>query len=113
MKKLSIAALTFWTSLAMADLESMRARIPQITELKDKGVIGEQADGFLGVVKPDGAAQAVVDAENKDRRAEYEKRAASQGQTLDVLAKVLGSARLDKEKPGRMIRGASGTWTAK
>ncbi len=113
MKKLGFALLALLSVPLFADLESMRSRAPQVAELKDKGVIGEQIDGFLGVVKNEGGAQSVVDAENKDRKEEYSKRAATQGQSLDVFSKVLGEARLRQEKAGRMIKGADGTWSKK
>lgn len=113
MKKIILALSFLLLPPAIADLDSMRSRAPQIVELKDKGVIGEQADGFLGVVKSEGNAQSVVDSENRDRKEEYQKRATAQGQSLDVFSKVLGEARLRQEKAGRMIKGADGNWTKK
>ena len=113
MKKTLTLAVAFITTLAFADLESMRARLPQIKEYKAKGAIGEQADGFLGVVKDEGQARSIVDAENRDRREEYEKRAKSQGQTFNVFAAVMGEARIKKEDSGNMVRGANGSWTKK
>ena len=122
---IALTVLLLISSALFADIESMRARIPQIVELKDKGVIGERLDGYLGVVKSDadhaGAggrtstpdAQALVDSENSDRRAEYTKRASAQGQTVDVLATVLGEARIRQEKAGRMVQDASGNWVKK
>ncbi|MBI4403487.1 MAG: YdbL family protein [Deltaproteobacteria bacterium] len=107
-----VACLMF-SSMARADVETMRKRVPQIAEMKDKGLIGEQPDGYLGVIKAEGEARAVVDAENRDRREEYEKRASSQGKTVDVLAKVLGEARIRDEKPGRFVRTESGEWVKK
>lgn len=108
----TVTAVLFVAIPSFADMDSMRARVPQIVELKDKGLIGEKADGFLGVVKNEGGAQGVVDAENADRREEYGKRAAGQGQTVDVLSKVLGEARVRQEKEGRMINDGGG-WKKK
>lgn len=95
------------------DLESMKDRVGKVVEWKDKGVIGEQTDGLLGVISENAAARSVVESENKDRMEEYEKRSKSQGQPVDVLSKVLGEARIRQEKPGRFIRAESGQWVKK
>ncbi len=95
---------------AMAELESMKARLPQIVEMKTKGIIGEQTDGYLGLVKDDATAKALVEAENADRRQEYGKRAAVQGQSVEALAGILGEAIVRREKPGRFIR-KDGGWS--
>ena len=109
--------LTFFgmvfTGPLRADLESMKARVLQVAELKDKGDIGEQSDGYLGVVKESPEARAIVDAENRDRKEVYQKRAASQSQTVETLADVLGKARVRDEKAGRFVKNADGTWTKK
>ena len=96
-----------------ADIDSMRARVPKIVELKDRGVVGEMPDGLLGVVTAEGDAASVVSAENSDRMEEYKKRASQQGQSVETLMKVLGEARTRNEKPGRFIKGGSGSWAKK
>lgn len=83
---------------SFAGIESMRKRAGQVAEYKDKGIIAEQADGYLRVVKDEGGAKALVDAENQDRLEEYTKRAKESGQEVSVFARVLGEARLKKEK---------------
>lgn len=113
MKFLTLVLAALVTTVSIADIDSMRARAPRIAELKDQGAIGEQPDGYLGVIKPGGDAQSVVDAENADRKAEYSTRAKSQGQSVEVLARVLGEARIRQEKDGRMIRKESGGWSKK
>jgi uncharacterized protein YdbL (DUF1318 family) len=111
-KTLAVTMLLFAT-VAKADLESLKARVPVIVSLKEKGQVGEKPDGLLGVIKSDPKVQAIVDAENKDRMEVYKERAANQGQDLETLMKVLGDARLRSEKPGRMIQDAAGTWLKK
>lgn len=111
--KRSILFCSVLAGLSFGDLNSMRARVPEIASLKDRGAIGEMANGYLGVVKPEGNAQAIVDAENADRKEEYQKRAASQGQTLENFAAVLGEAKIRQEKNGRFIKGSDGQWKKK
>lgn len=97
---------------AEAEIEAMRARVPKIVELKEKGLIGEEPNGLLGVVKAEGDAESVVKAENADRMTEYGKRAKAQNEKVETLMKVLGEARIRQEKPGRYIKGPGG-WTKK
>jgi uncharacterized protein YdbL (DUF1318 family) len=106
-----LIALT--SSFARADIESMKARVPTIVSLKEKGQVGEKPDGLLGLISGDAKVQAIVDAENKDRMEVYEERAKAQGQDLPTLMKVLGDARLRSEKPGRKVQDASGSWVLK
>jgi uncharacterized protein YdbL (DUF1318 family) len=114
MKKiLSVLILVLTAASSFADLESMRARIPDVVKMKDLGLIGEQADGFLGVVSDKEGAASVVAAENADRKEEYSKRAASQGQTAEVFGAVIGSAKVRDEKPGRFVKDAAGQWKKK
>lgn len=96
-----------------AEIESMKARVLQVAGLKDKGEIGEQPDGYLGIVKDTPEARSVVEAENKDRKEEYQKRATTQNRSVETLAVVLGEARVREEKTGRFIKKADGSWAKK
>ncbi|NBX76287.1 MAG: DUF1318 domain-containing protein [Proteobacteria bacterium] len=109
---ISIAIVTFST-FGFSDINSMRARLPKIVELKDKGFIGEQPDGFLGVVEDKEGAASVVAEENADRKEVYSERAKTQGQPLEVFGAVIGGAKTRDEQAGRFIRNSSGKWTKK
>ncbi len=98
---------------ALANLDAMRARVPQVVELKDKGAVGEQLDGLLGVVNGAGGADSVVREENGDRLSVYKDRAKSQGVDLTTFMKVMGEERIKGEKPGRYVQDAQGKWTKK
>ncbi|NBX92368.1 MAG: DUF1318 domain-containing protein [Proteobacteria bacterium] len=110
---ITLVALIGAFTACWGDIESMKARLPEIIDLKDKGLIGEQPDGYLGVVKDQDGAAAIVAAENADRREEYNKRAKSQGQTVEVFGKVIGGAKTRDEKSGRFVRDGAGTWLKK
>lgn len=108
-----ITSLTILSNSAWADIDSMKARIPQVVELKEQGKIGEQPDGYLGVVEASPEASKIVAEENSDRKEEYAKRAAAKGQKVEELAVVLGTARIRDEKAGRFVRKTDGSWTKK
>ena len=105
--------LILFSQSAFASVASMRARIPQVVKLKDSGHIGEKRDGLLGVVKSSPEASKVVAEENKDRLEVYKTRASSQGHPLPTFMKVMGDERIKKEKSGRYIQDAAGSWKKK
>lgn len=96
-----------------ANIDAMRARVPQVVELKEKGAIGEKLDGLLGVVNGAGGADSVVQSENADRLSVYKDRAKSQGVDLATFMKVMGEERIKQEKSGRYVQDAQGQWTKK
>ena len=116
MKRWALAAMLLWMTQAAparADLASMRARVPDVVALKEKGAVGEQLDGLLGVVNPSGNADAIVKAENADRLSVYKQRAASGGHDLATFMKVMGEERIRQEKSGRYVQDAQGKWIKK
>jgi len=114
MKKLIFVSFIAAISLtALGDINSMRARLPKIVELKDKGYIGEQPDGFLGVIEDKEGASAIVAEENSDRKEVYAERAKLQGQSIEVFSAVIGSAKTRDEQSGRFIKNSSGKWLKK
>ena len=66
----------------------MKQRIPQIMELKKSGVIGEDSKGYLAFVNGKGnpQADAVVKAENADRKTVYAYIARKENVSVDVVA---------------------------
>lgn len=114
MKKVLIAiALVAQSAVLFSDINSMKSRLPKIMELKDKGLVGEQADGFLGVVEDKEGAAAIAAEENADRKEVYLERSKSQGQTLEVFGAVIGGAKTRDEQAGRFIRNSAGKWMKK
>lgn len=112
-KHLLLLSIALGSFGAFSDINSMRARLPKIVELKDKGLIGEQSDGFLGVVEDKEGASGIVAEENADRRGVYSDRAKSQGQTFEVFSSVIGAAKTRDEQSGRFIRNSAGKWQKK
>ena len=81
-------------------------------ELRATGMVGEQADGYLGLVGSASAdIRARVDAVNIRRRARYTERAAARGATIEEFAastacEIFASRVL----PGQYYRLADGVW---
>ena len=86
-----------------------------LTQPKAEGLIGEQADGYLGIVAqnvPADIKQLVADV-NAQRKAGYQKIAAKQGTSLVEVEKVGGNTAYEKTSNGNYFRDANGTWHKK
>jgi len=107
---LAAAALTL-ASPAFADLASDKATVDAA---KAAGKVGEQADGYLGVVGgADASVSAAVDDINGGRRAVYSQTAAKSGVTPDAAGQATGAQLIAKTPPGQYIKPMGGAWTRK
>ena len=93
--------------------DRMMSRLPQISDLKAKGVIGEDSKGFLGFVGADKAQQALVEAENADRKVVYEAIAAQTGASPDLVGKRRAQQIAEKAGAGEYIQDQTGKWVKK
>ena len=81
---------------------------------KAQGVVGEQADGYLGVVKGgDAALAASVAAINKGRAQVYAGIAAKTGVSVANAAAAAGETLIAKVPPGQYYKTAAGGWAQK
>ena len=89
---------------------------PAMDAAKAACVIGEQADGYLGVVDP-AKATAELRRElrevNQQRKAAYEQLAAQNGVTTEVAAQVTAERLLNGAPSGQCIRDQNGQWIRK
>lgn len=86
-----------------------------LTQPKADGLIGEQANGYLGLVEQDVPAdiRKLVDEVNAKRKAGYQKIATKQGVSLSEVEKVGGNEALEKTLEGNYVRDANGVWHIK
>jgi uncharacterized protein YdbL (DUF1318 family) len=82
-------------------------------EAKAKGLVGEQADGYLGVVSGGGEASALAEQVNAKRRAEYGEIAQKRGTSVDTVAKLAGAKLVERTPGGQYVRGSDGRWVKK
>ncbi len=86
-----------------------------IDAAKSQGVVGEQADGFLGLVKA-GAGPAVISAMqqiNAGRAAAYRDTAAKTGVTADAAGQATAVQLRARLPAGEWYRPLNGAWTRK
>jgi uncharacterized protein YdbL (DUF1318 family) len=96
---------------AIADLASDKALVDAA---KTAGTVGEQADGYLGVVSSaDGATQAAVTAINAARADVYAQTATKTGVGRDAAGQATGAQLIAKLPAGQFYKPLGGTWTKK
>ena len=86
-----------------------------LSQPKADGLIGEQANGYIGLVKQNVPAdiKKLVNDVNAKRRAGYQKIAKKQGTSLAEVERVGGNTAIEKTLRGNYIRDAGGTWRKK
>lgn len=82
--------------------------------MKAQGLVGEQADGLLGFVKPEVPADVrqAVETVNAQRKRQYEEVAKGAGTPVADVQKVAGERLMGATPPGQYVRSAGG-WTRK
>ena len=82
---------------------------------KARGVVGEQADGFLGFVTPaaDPALAAAVAEINAGRAQVYRETAARTGVTADAAGQATAQQLFARLPPGQYFKTLTGMWVRK
>jgi uncharacterized protein YdbL (DUF1318 family) len=93
--------------------ERMKARRPMIKELKAKGIVGEDAKGFLQFVGQKKEKEDVVAAENVDRKKVYKAIAKQQKSTAEHVGKRRALKIAKNAKTGTWLQKQSGEWYQK
>lgn len=109
---LAVAA-TMFAGTALADIAVAKA---MVDTAKTAGVVGEQADGKLGLVKgtADAATKAAVAEINAGRAEVYAQAAAKNAVSVEAAgAAAFQSVILGKLKPGEFYKPANGAWVRK
>jgi uncharacterized protein YdbL (DUF1318 family) len=106
------------TLLAAAALVALAGAASAATDLasaKKEGWIGEQVDGYVGLVLADAPAdvKALVQHVNEGRRAEYARIAAKNGLSVDAVAAEAGRKLIDRTGPGEYVKDSTGRWKKK
>jgi uncharacterized protein len=99
---------------AQDDLKNrMRARLPEITELKSRGIVGETRDGFLAYVVSQRVKEDLVAAENQDRQQVYAAIASQEGITADYVGKRRARQIAEQARSREWLQDSNGVWYQK
>lgn len=107
--RFSLAALALAGVIAVPAIAQQRD--PAYAAARSAGKVGEQPDGYLGVVgSGDPATQRLVDDINIKRRAVYADKAQKNNATLEAYALSAGCTAVLRTVPGEKYRAPDGTW---
>jgi len=101
--------------LVISMLTSSIALASPLTQPKADGLIGEQANGYIGLVRQDVPVEIrkLVEEVNAKRKAGYQGIATKQGVSLESVELVGGNTAIEKTLPGNYVRDANGVWHKK
>ena len=91
----------------------MKKRLPVLKELKAKGIVGEDNQGYVQFVGDKKEKADVIAAENKDRKTVYAAIAKQQGTTAELVGKRRALQIAKKANPGEWVQDTSGKWLQK
>ena len=102
------------TVLLLLSLFASVAIAADLNQAKQKGLIGERADGYLGMVVSSAPADvvAMVADVNKKRKAQYEKIAKSNSITIAQVQALAGKKAIERTRGGDWIM-VNGGWQKK
>lgn len=111
MRKSVLAAIAALTTLGVVAAPALAQRDPAYAAAREAGKVGEQADGYLGIVgSADPALQRMVDDINIKRRAVYAEKAKENNATLEAYALTAGCQAVARTTPGEKYRAPDGSW---
>ena len=110
--KLMVAAGVAVAALAGGTAYAFAMQGDQAAQLRATGVVGEQADGYLGLVGSASAGiRAQMDAVNIQRRAYYTQLASRRSATIEeVAAATACEIFASRIQPGQYYRLGDGVW---
>lgn len=106
---ISLAIVLMAATLAVAP-----ASARPLEQERASGLVGDQADGYLGIVgSATPALKQQVDALNIERRDVYSGIARQQNTSLEAVGAIFGEKLFQQTPSGEFFRDASGNWVRK
>ncbi|MDD2604963.1 MAG: YdbL family protein [Desulfobacterales bacterium] len=109
---MAVALLVALPATAQDIKARMAARLPVIDDLKARGIVGENNQGYLEFVGAPEKAESVA-AENADRRAVYAAIARQTGTSPEAVGRQRAVQIAQKSLPGVRLQKPDGTWYTK
>lgn len=101
-----------------ADLrDRFEKRLPELTEMKKKGILGETFDGYIDAVPPNSPTAepqaSLIKAENADRITYYQAVARNAQTDIAYVGQLSAMKRFETAPLGEFLRYRDGTWKKK
>ena len=103
----------FLFGLLLTTLLSVNAFALDLDGAQKRGLVGEQPNGYIGVVKNTAETKALVQQINKKREEAYREIAIEHQITLEKVAAMAGVKLIKKTQPGEYYRSSDGQWKKK
>jgi uncharacterized protein len=98
-------------ALAALSAAAYAQRDPAYAAARASGEVGEQPDGYLGIVGAGSPAlKALVSNINIQRKAAYTQKASSSGATVEQMAFTSGCNLIAQTEPGEKYKTPTGVW---
>lgn len=111
MRSSVLAGFASLAAIGLIATPVLAQRDPAYAAARSAGKVGEQADGYLGIVgAADPALQRLVDDINIKRRAVYAEKAKENNATLEAYALTAGCQAVARTTPGEKYRAPDGSW---
>lgn len=108
-----ISALTLMLLFSLPALAlNLNQAMTALPAAKEAGHLGEQPDGYLGVVNPVGEAREIARLINEARRAEYQRLADEHKVDLRDIQARAGKKAIERTPAGQYIQ-LNGVWMTK
>lgn len=91
---------------------NLQQAMSSLPAAKDRGLVGEQPNGYLGVVSADAEADEIVKLINEARRAQYQRLAQDNGLSLLDVETMAGQKAIEKTNTNHYIL-VNGKWAKK
>ena len=104
------------TPVVQGAINGRQSRYQEIQRLKTSGVLGEDNQGFVKVLKPSPDADSLASGENADRQAIYQAMVDQNQLGPDGMAQVrsvFAEVQRGKAQPGEFVQLRSGEWVQK
>jgi uncharacterized protein YdbL (DUF1318 family) len=111
MRNAMLAGIAALTAIGLVAAPALAQRDPAYAAARAAGKIGEQPDGYLGIVgAADKALQDLVNDINIKRRAVYTEKAKENNATLEAYALTAGCQAIARTTPGEKYMAPDGSW---
>ncbi len=101
----------FFSALAILTLGiASQANALDLQAARSQGIIGEQSDGFVAVLKANPEAIKLAGEVNAARKQEYQRISKENGQPVDVVGKVAAVEIIKKLPAGASYQSDNGSW---
>ncbi len=111
MRNAILAGITAIAALGLVAGPALAQRDPAYAAARAAGKIGEQPDGYLGIVDAaDKALQDLVNDINIKRKAVYTEKAAENKATIEAYALTAGCQAIARTTPGEKYMAPDGSW---